>query len=72
MEITRPYKTAQPKFLIFNPSTNLSANINIHALITRTNKPSVSIVSGSVRSSINGRIRILRIARTTATPIAVQ
>ena len=72
MEMKRPYTTAQPKFLIFNPSTNLSAIINIHALITRTNRPSVRIVRGSVKRRMSGRIKIFKIARTMATPIAVQ
>jgi len=53
-----------------NPSTNLSANKMIQALITNKNSPKVTIVAGNVKKIKSGRINIFNNAITTATIIA--
>ena len=52
------------------PSTNLSANKMIHALITNRNKPKVTMVAGNVKNIKSGRTNIFNNEITTATIIA--
>ena len=52
------------------PSTNLSANKIIQALITNKNNPKVTIVAGSVKKIKSGRTNIFSKEITTATIIA--
>ena len=54
------------------PSTNLSANKIIIALITNRNKPKVTIVAGKVKKTKSGRTNIFNSAITTATIMAVK
>lgn len=49
------------------PSTNLSANRIIIALITKINKPNVTIVAGNVKKIKSGLTIIFNKAITTAT-----
>ena len=60
------------KLAILKPFTNLLASKTTAALIMKRNKPSVSIVTGSVKSIINGFTKIFRIANTIAKMNAVQ
>lgn len=53
------------------PSINLSANKTITALITKRNKPKLTIVAGSVKNTKSGRTNIFNKEITTATIIAV-
>lgn len=64
--------TAHQKPLTENPSTILSIIIKIHALITRIKRPSVKMVSGSVRNTMTGLMNVLIMASNMATPTAVQ
>lgn len=52
------------------PSTNLSANNIIHALITNRNNPKVTIVAGKVKKIKSGRTNIFSNEITMATIIA--
>ncbi len=52
------------------PSTNLSANKIIQALITNKNKPKVTMVAGKVKKIKSGRTNIFNSDITTATIIA--
>jgi hypothetical protein len=52
------------------PATNLSANKIIIALITKINKPKVTIVAGNVKKINKGLTTIFNKAITTATIIA--
>ena len=52
------------------PSTNLSANKIIHALITNRNKPKVTMVAGNVKKTKSGRTNMFNNEITTATIIA--
>lgn len=52
------------------PSTNLSANKMIIALITNKNNPKVTIVAGSVKKTKSGRTNIFNSDITIATIIA--
>lgn len=63
-------KKAQKNPLTAKPSTNLSANKIIHALITNRNKPKVTMVAGNVKKIKSGRTNIFSNEITTATIIA--
>jgi len=52
------------------PATSLSANKIIIALITKINKPKVTIVAGNVKKNNNGLTTMFSNAITTATIIA--
>lgn len=52
------------------PSTNLSAKMIITALITKINKPKVTIVAGNVKKINKGLTTMFSNAITTATIIA--
>ena len=52
------------------PSTNLSANNMIQALITNKNKPKVTMVAGNVKKIKSGRTNMFSKEITTATIIA--
>ena len=52
------------------PSTNLSAKIIITALITKINRPKVTIVAGNVKKINKGLTTMFNNAITTATIIA--
>ncbi len=51
---------------IANPGTMIAASIIKRAFITRENRPSVSIFTGSVSTKIRGFMKRLMTARTTA------
>lgn len=67
-----PNIKADTKPCTLNPSTIFPVSINIHALITRINNPSVNTVNGIVRTTITGLISVFTSARTIATPSAVK
>lgn len=56
---------------ILMPETNLSASIIIRTFITKRKRPSVTMVTGRVRSISKGLTIKLRIAKTNAKIIAV-
>lgn len=63
--------SAAPKPIIVNPATIFAASKRTNALITKVNNPKVSKLSGSVKSSKNGRIKIFASPITNAAIIAV-
>ena len=62
---------AEAKPSTMNPSTNHEQSMIIRALITNTNKPRVSTVTGSANSLIMGLMKVLSNARTKATTNSV-
>jgi len=72
MEINRPKRRAHQKFRTLNPSTSLSINIIIQAFITQINSPKVRMVSGKVRKTMSGFIKIFTKPSRIATPNAVK
>ena len=71
MESKRLKISATQKPSTLNPLINASTSKIIIALITRRNKPKVTIVTGNVKSIRIGLTIRLRIERTTATSMAV-
>ncbi len=69
--ITEP-STAHQKPETTNPSIIDDASINIRALITKRNRPSVNTVTGSVIRIKNGFTKVFTKARTIAVTAAVQ
>ena len=63
---------AYQKLVTSNPSTNLSVNRIIPALITSKNKPNVTMVNGMVRTIKIGRRSAFSNAMTNAATRAVQ
>ncbi len=61
---------AHQKLETAKPSTNLSANKIIQALITNKNNPKVTMVAGKVKKIKIGRTNIFNSDITTATIIA--
>ena len=61
---------AVQKFATLNPSTNLSANKIITALMTSKNRPRVIMVIGNVRMTKIGLTNKFKIDNTTDTIIA--
>lgn len=61
---------AVQKLETLNPSTSLSANRIMHALITKRNNPKVTMVIGNVRMTKIGFTNKFRMDKTTATIIA--
>jgi hypothetical protein len=64
-------KSPHQKLSIENPLTNLLASNTRMVLTTKRNNPSVIIVTGNVRNTRIGLMKVFRIARTTAKMIAV-
>ena len=62
---------AEKKPLTVKPSTNLSANIMIKALITKRNSPNEIMVAGKVKKINIGRTTIFNTAIVKATTKAV-
>ena len=54
-----------------NPSTNQAQSMIIRALITKTNNPKVSTVTGIAKSLMIGLMKVLSTARTSATTNSV-
>lgn len=72
MERTTLKAIAHQKFATLNPGTKKAVNSMKNALMTKVNKPSVSMFIGSVRIRIKGFTKTFRIPITTATTTATQ